>query len=245
MRLLLSIQAALVLLLPHFASAQAGGDPTAARSTFIEGPGLAPDGSTLIETLSTWERSGTSVANGYEAIARWGVSERFELRFGMPDYIQTDRSSGWSDPYLGAKWALARPAGWELSVTGEGTLSMGSSTFGAGEPEATAIVSAARALDGQWYLGAEMIGTWATRSGALTVAPTAFVTRGLSDRVISFAELAFDPLESGSGASLVRGGLSLLATPTVQLDVHGGAGLSDRVPDVLIGLGLNARLGRS
>jgi hypothetical protein len=57
----------------------------------------------------------------------------------------------------------------------------------------------------------------------------------------AFLELALEAPETGPAALLLHHGYTFALAPFLQLDVHGGVGLTDAAPDVLLGTGLSVR----
>lgn len=213
------------------------------RPDFTESPSAVPVGSAQVELGSTWERSaGSNVLSGPETLVRWGVLERLELRFVLPDYVDSEALDGWGDAALGAKLELGRAGGWEAAVLGHASLGVGGA-HGFDGTAANVILAGGRDLGSAWSLGAQIDATWVSRPDEWTFGYTTVLGLALSDAVGAFAEVAVRPVEEGPRAVLAHHGYTFLLGPTVQLDLHGAVGLSDAAPDVLVGIGLSTRVG--
>jgi hypothetical protein len=57
----------------------------------------------------------------------------------------------------------------------------------------------------------------------------------------AFIEIAASFPEAGDAAVLVHHGYTYLLAPLVQIDLHGGAGLTDTAPDFFVGAGFSVR----
>ncbi|MCZ6506947.1 MAG: hypothetical protein O7A04_02700, partial [Acidobacteria bacterium] len=63
------------------------------RPDFTESAVVVPAGSIQIEGGLTWVDDGGSqgTLSGPEILLRWGLGDRFELRIGLPDYVEPRR----------------------------------------------------------------------------------------------------------------------------------------------------------
>jgi len=76
------------------------------RPDFTESAIVIPAKTVQIESGFTWIDESTSEAlSGPEVLVRWGLSERLELRIGLPDWVDPrGGSSGVGDSSIGAKF---------------------------------------------------------------------------------------------------------------------------------------------
>jgi hypothetical protein len=60
----------------------------------------------------------------------------------------------------------------------------------------------------------------------------------------AFFEAAFTVPEQATTLVLFHAGATYLMTPNLQMDAHGGVGLTDTAPDYFLGVGISVRLPR-
>lgn len=240
------IVALLGLLLTGSAMAQAPGLVTD-RPDFTESGVVVPHGSLQFEGGFTWE-DGDSVRSfaGPELLVRWGLHERLEFRFGLPDYANLSgdlTASGLGDGTLGAKWQLGPVGTWDLAGILTTTVPTGEESFTSDGWDPSLIVAAGRDLDDRWSLGAQV--AVESASGPLEretlFGATLVLGAGLGERTGAFLEVAAIVPESGTAPLVLHHGYTHLLTPVLQFDVHGGLGLTDTAPDVFLGAGLSYR----
>lgn len=217
------------------------------RPDFTESGVVVPTGSLQIEAGATFEDGGDGdeVFSSPELLLRWGFVESWELRIGVPNWVdQRKGSSGVSDGSLGVKWQLGpTSAGWDLGLIGTVSLPLGDQALTSDEIDPDLIVTAGRDLSEQWSLGGQL-GVGQETSGAdheTVLSATLVLGRALGERGGLFLEIAAEDREEGDTAVLFHHGYTYLVTPNFQWDVHAGVGLNDEAPDFLIGLGFSWR----
>jgi len=191
-----------------------------------------------------------------DLLARFSINRRFEARLSSPGWTLQESSSskqdGFSDITLGTKIALAEERGHrpQMGLLVDVSLPVGHSDI-------TNDYVIPRVL----FLG----GSSLTNRLALTynLGPRFVTTKKNSDRqtdvdlnyavalsgstggsVSLFGEI-YGAFASGDGrpdGHNFQAGATLLLTPTFQLDIRGGFGLVDSVPDWLFGVGIAFRL---
>lgn len=217
------------------------------RPDFTESAIVVPRGSTQVEGgLTLIEGEGDfEVLSGPELLVRWGWTDRIELRFGLPDWINPNRGpSGLGDGSLGAKWQLGPTAsGWDVGLIGTVAVPIGEAGFTSDAFDPSLILTLGRDLASGWGLGTQVsAGRESAGDDEVAIwAGTLVVGRDLSSRIGVFVELAAENVEGEETALLAHHGYTFLARNNLQFDIHFGVGLSDGAPDSLIGAGVSWR----
>jgi len=186
------------------------------------------------------------------ALARYGVTDRLELRIDSPVYNQragahsTER--GFGDLEVGAKWHLADNAGARpsLALIPSVTVPVGETGFSAGRPVYQLNAMAEWTLANGWGIGA-LAGylngpSGGGRYGQETLG--AALGRSLpSPRWSAYGEAVqvITSLSGASDSSFLGGGVKYLISNDSQLDLSFDRGLTSGSPDWLLGLGFSAR----
>ena len=218
------------------------------RPDFTESGVVGPIGGLQFEGGFTWERATGDLrtTSGPEFLVRWGLTSRLELRFGLPDYVDLRGpldESGTGDGSIGTKIQIG-PLGDGRDVASVVTVSLptGETGFTSGGLDPSVILTAGRAIGGTWSVGSQIFGelskagnerefTW----GGTLVFGTSL---GRESGTGTFFELAATVPEAGGTEVSVHHGYTHLLSQTLQVDVHGGFGLTESAPDVFIGAGL-------
>jgi hypothetical protein len=151
--------------------------------------------------------------------------------------------SGVGDGSIGTKIQLGPIGdGWDLASVVTVSLPTGESGFSTDGLDPSVILTAGQELGGNWSVGSQIFGELAkTREdreftwGDTLVFGTAL---GSESPTGAFLELAATVPEAGGTAVSLHHGYTHLLTRTLQLDIHGGVGLTHSAPDVFIGAGL-------
>ena len=209
------------------------------RPDFTESGVVVPFAHIQAELGATSEWANDSLlASGPELLVRWTPLERFELRFGAPDYVTGEGPSGFGDASLGAKVQFGPFGPWDVAAIVETSLPIGENSLSSNRFDPLAILIVGRKI-GPISLGAQTEINWA-ESGFGT-GGTFVVGLGLSERVGTFLELAASEEVEADAVLFLHHGYTFLATPTLQFDVHGALGLTDAAPDFLLGAGVSVR----
>ena len=172
-----------------------------------------------------------------------------ELRVGLPDYANVSNHnsvSGLGDSSLGTKIELG-PLGEVWDLAGIVTLSLptGEDGFSSEEIDPTLIIVTGRSLDETWSMGAQLVLESATSGGDRDFfwGGTVVVSRPLGSEAATgaFLELAAVVPEKGTESIVLHHGYTHLLKEALQLDVHGGVGLTNAAPDLFIGAGVSFR----
>ncbi len=246
-RIRLEIPAIAVLLLGFLAGAAAQSQELITdRPDFTESPVVVPRGSLQIEAGGTFEDSGegNETLSGPELLLRWGLTDRLELRIGIPDWVDQNRgTSGISDGSLGAKWQLGSAGGWDFGLIATVSLPIGDRALTSDEYDPDLLLTLGRDLSPRWSLGTQ-VGVGQESSGddrETVVAGTLVLGRSLGAKGGLFLEIAAEDREEGNPAVIFHHGYTFLARPNFQWDVHVGTGITEEAPDFLLGLGFTWR----
>jgi hypothetical protein len=221
------------------------------RPSFTTGPVLVDPGTWQLELGYTFHdgANGTSedVGTFPETSLRYGLDEKWELRFGWNGYdFVDDADDEAGDTSIGFKYALGDQliAGTSLALITTVALPTGS-----GESE----------LDPQWLIGWERpLDDQTTLAGNFGIgAPTDEMTADrfaqgilsvmcshtLNDTTSGFAEYFtnFPAADDEDAEHVVQAGLMHLLNPDMQLDVRAGVGLNSQADDWFVGVGFSHR----
>lgn len=238
------------------------------RPDFTESATVVPKGSVQLEAGVTWAsfeeegRYGSSwdLLSLPEALIRWGIGDRLELRFGLPNYF-VERFwrydvEEWGDLSIGVKWELgAVKSPWDFALIAELDLPTSTIDGTADTVDPSAIFIVGRDLGERWSFGAQVgaarefltnsrFGDWHVD----VVSATVVFGVAVGDRHGTFFEVAAENVNSSFYAnnedeSLAQfhHGWTYAVSPTFQLDIHGAIGLTDDGPEWLIGAGFAKR----
>ncbi len=232
-------------------SSQAAAEPSELvtdRPDFTESAVVVPVGSPQIEAGITWIDSDlVDELSGAEVLVRWTVARRFELRFGLPDYLVVSKesgASGFSDSTIGAKIQLGPIAkSWDLALIAATSLPTGKEELSFNTYVPVVILITGRELGNSWSLGAQAEAAWPEFAEERTMVwgGTVVLGTGLSEKWGTFVELAGFDLNRDEISTLLHHGYTYLLRPHIQLDIHGAIGLTDASPNYLLGAGISIR----
>ena len=234
--------------------------PDQTESTAIVGRGVVQ-----IETGALLERdeSDTLVEESTElagTLVRWGLSERFELRFGFAGFLKQDTETpfgrshdeGLGDAELGFKLRLREGDGKSpaLALIAATSLPVGEDGFTSDRFDPIVRLSVSHDLASGagfgWNLGyrRESTPTFFDTEHQDFFFYTASLALPVGDRWGTFFELFGDIATGGDGedAHSFDTGITFLLTDDVQLDTFAGGGITDEAPDTFLGVGISWRL---
>lgn len=218
------------------------------RPDFTESAVVVPRGHIQLESGLTWlgESGGIAVFTTPEILIRWTPVAGFELRFGFPDYINTQNhvtESGFGDSSVGAKVQLGLGGDWDLASIAALSLPTGDNLFTTDRVDPGLIVMAGRDLGDTWSIGSQLSADWVYLAGDRSFfwGGTVVFGKSLGEPWGMFFEVAFTVPERAATPVLFHTGATHLVTPNLQLDVHGGVGLTAAAPDHFVGAGISAR----
>ena len=224
------------------------------RPDQTESATVVPRGRLQVETGYLFARDGG--VDGHAApgtLFRIGLGGRMELRVGHAGILGGAGGRGAGDSELGAKLNLIpradgrRP---ELALLGGLSLPTGAHGFSSGGADPSFLVAFAHELLPRLALGYNAGAAW--ESSADQPDRDTFILYSLAlgvsltDRLGTFIEVFGDRRVTGAiaGSASVDGGLTLLLTDVVQLDVFVGRGLLGPTDDLFAGTGLSFRVPR-
>lgn len=211
------------------------------RPDFTEGPTAVPFRSLQVEFGVTADRTGgVSAVSGPEFLARYSFQPGFELRVGAPGGVGTEGASGITSPSLGIKAELGQVGPWAVGAIAEAQIPVGSESQSSRRLDPALIVTAGRDLPGGAGVGVQVGATYGVTERRIAIAATLVGGIDLTDRAGAFLELAADDIDASPDLFL-HTGLSYLVRPLVQVDVHGGVGITGDAPAALLGMGLSFR----
>jgi hypothetical protein len=169
-----------------------------------------------------------------------------EIRIGLPDYVGVwngQIESGLADPSIGTKLQLGPIAeGWDLATVVTLSMPTGEAGFTSDGWDPSVILTTGGGIGGSWSLGSQVSGEFVTNAGDRELFLGGTVVLGTSlgrqGTTGAFLELAATMPEEGTTAVSVHHGYTHLLMRTLQFDVHGGFGLTESAPDLLIGAGM-------
>jgi hypothetical protein len=232
----------------QFPSLDAAGSIATDRPAITNSSVVVPDGSLQVENgfLET-SSQGQSVVDGPESLVRFGVANRTELRFTVPDYfhnLTTNGGSGFGDFSFGVKEQLGPTlGGFDVSVILFLSFPTGANTFSSGGYDPGVQVPWSHALTANWTAAGMLSVYWPTqgRTRNVTGESTFLLDRQLTKPWDAFVEYAGDFPEAGGPRHLLHFGTALKITNQQQIDFHVGVGLSSAAVDHLVGIGYSFR----
>ena len=222
------------------------------RPDQTESATVVPRGLLQVETGYLFTRDGDIDSHAAPGtLFRIGFGGRTELRLGHTGVLGTEGRRGAGDSEIGAKVNLIPQAdGWrpELAILGGLSLPTGDSRFSSDGADPSFLVAFAHELAPRLSLGYNAGAAWESSPDA--PGRDAFVVYslalgiGVTDRLGAFIEVFGDRRVAGEVATGVSadGGLTLLLTDVLQLDVSVGRGLRGPADDIFVGTGLSLRL---
>jgi Putative MetA-pathway of phenol degradation len=211
---------------------------------------VVPAGSFQVENgfLETGSQ-GQSVLDGPESLVCFGISNRTELRFTVPDYFYNlntgdGAGSGFGDFALGVKEQLGPTLGkFDVSVILFLSFPTGANTVSSGGYDPGLQVPWSRALSANWTAAGMFSVYWPTqgRTRNVTGEFTFLLDRQLTKPWDAFVEYAGDFPEDGGPRHLLHFGTALKITRQQQIDFHVGVGVSSAAVDHLVGIGYSFR----
>lgn len=195
------------------------------------------------ETVS----QGQSTLDGPETWLRLGVAAKTELRLIVPDYSGPLGSGlgGFGDMAIGVKQQLGpTPGGFDVSFVASLSLPTGAPGVSSHGYDPFVQLPWSRALSSNWTVAGMLSVYWLTDRGRrnTTGEATFLIDRQLTRAWDAFVEYAGDFAERGGPRHLLHFGTAYKLTPSQQLDLHVGVGLSSATVDRFIGVGYSFRL---
>jgi len=239
------------------AAASAAEEPPIAtdRPGFANSPVVVPAGAVQVEAGGTWldvAAGDADAANGPEALVRWGILPRFELRLALPDRLEVEGSAvddgAWTDAVVGMKWQIG-PLGDRVDLALVAGLQVPTGTVDgtADTVDPRVDLTAGFALDDRWSVGGQVSvlrETLETARGDDEIwiyGATAGLGVSVGERAAAFLEARVDDGDDLDTVVLVQHGWTWRLAPRLQVDARVAVGLTDVSPDWLAGAGIAKR----
>lgn len=251
--------AALVAALLTVVGAAGADEPLVSdRPTVTASAVIVPRDTLQLESGASWldDAGGDEVLSVGEVLARWGVHDVLELRFGLGSWVRVDDGArdrtGFENSLVGIKVELVDGRrrsffGGSAAVLVETSIPTGSSNVAADAWEPAAIFAAGWNLTDSMSLGANLgyarLDDGIDRFGSMWASAT--LARTFGDRLAGFAEVyAYEYEEPGGpDVQVAEVGVTCLLAPQLQLDARVGRRLGSAGPDLVAGAGVVWRIG--
>lgn len=238
----------LALLLSVGTPLPTGAQITADRPGFADGTATVATGTFQGELGYALNRAGDATTHDLgQVLLRTGLTDRWELRGGVNSYVVSEGENGYGGASLGTKFILLETARSALGTVATATLPIGTTPGAPDRTRQTLKLAFDAALTDQIAIGVNSGASFfysagsqdernpeglflAALGGSLTSSVDAFVGYG-----------GF--YNKNANRSWIEGGLTMLATPDVQLDVNGGVRIDGNVDSTFfLGAGFAHRL---
>lgn len=246
LRSLLAAFALLLMGLPAFQAAAQTAPLVTDRPDFTESPLSVPSGMFQLEGgLSFATTPAFNTLSAGELLVRYGLMDRLEVRLGVPSFLSLDdpaETSGVSDASIGVKYQLGPTlSGWDIAVIGALSLPIGDDAFSSDRLDPSALVTAGRAVNENVSMTGQLRGSIVGAGNNSVLESSLSTGFGLIGDINGFVEAVArfqDGVDTGVQVNL---GVTSIIRPGFQLDLHSGFGLTDTMPDFLIGAGFAIR----
>ena len=210
--------------------------PALGAQVVTEGVEITGPGRVGVEAAAVLTDGPGWSVNGPEGLVRVGVGWGAEVRVGLPDYRRAALElgeTGFSDMSAGLGVGLPAPRGWLASAFATVTLP---TTGGPASP--LVVVAAERALE-RVTVAAQAEAVWDREADRLETGGAALASLALAGPVRGFVEIAGATTRDGWAAVLGHGYVASV-TPTLDVDLRLGAGLTATAPRAFVGVGAAA-----
>jgi Putative MetA-pathway of phenol degradation len=247
----------LAALAPLHSQTQTATDNTAGpivtdRPTFTNSSVVVPAGSFQAENgFLVTDRQGQDIADGPEALVRFGLAKTTELRLYVPDYYYDitaggGQGSGFGDLAIGMKQQLGPTrGGFDVSLTAFLSFPTGAASVSSGGYDPGLQLAWSRGLSSKWTMAGmlSLYGPTVDHSHDLTGEVTILADRLLAPAWDAIVEYVGDFPERGGSRQLLHLAteLRLGKQQRQQLDFHFGVGLTPAAPYHFIGIGYSFR----
>jgi len=179
-----------------------------------------------------------------ESAIRYGLLQKTELRFTVPDYFHNfatggAASSGFGDLAVGVKQQLGPIAGFDVSAIFYVSMPTGASGVSSHGYDPALQLPWTRKLSENWTAGGQVAFYWPTVNGShnFTGETAFFLDRQLTKPWDAFIEYAGDFPERGGTRQQLHFGTAYKLTPRQQIDFHFAFGLTGAAPKGYVGFG--------
>lgn len=224
------------------------------RPAFADSSVVVPKGSLQIENgfLET-TALGQQGFDFPESQFRFGLGDKTELRFSVPDYYQNflfaqGFGSGWGDSLAGIKQQLGPFHGFDISLVAALSFPTGGHSASSHGYDPELQLPWSLKLSTNWTAAGMFSVYWPTQDAPqnttrnTTGQATLLFDRQLTAPWDAFVEYGGEFPRMGGPIHLLHFGTAYKLTPHQQIDLHGGAGLSSAAPSYFIGFGYSILL---
>ena len=183
-----------------------------------------------------------------ETSVRFGITNRTELRFQVPNYLHNDDTAsgfvnGFSDLILGIKQQLGPWHKFDISLIPFVSFPTGANLISSGGYDPTVQLPWSRGLSEKWTIAGMFSLMWPTEGTErnLTGQSSVFFDRQLTQAWDAFVEYSGAFPQRGGPQHTIDFGTAYKLSPHQQLDFHWNFGLSAATPDHSIGFGYSVR----
>ena len=241
-----------------FCFAQAGVSPEPAddsdsiatdRPDFTESALVVKRKQLQIETGFTYTRiAGDSSFGAPEALFRYGVGKKFELRLGLPNHGSFhsggQTQSGLGATYLGFKYQIGPTKDdVNISIIPAVFAPTGGNDFNSGDWDPEVKLCFSKSFTDRFGISAMLYAAYPTQPQGrnFTLQQTVSFSYSLDSRWGTFYEFVNTFPERGASQHFFHSGVTYLVNRNTQIDIHFGFGLSREAPDHLIAAGYSVR----
>jgi hypothetical protein len=220
------------------------------RPDVTEASTVVPRDSLQIENGFTQSNDhGVGTFDFSESLARYGLTDRTEVRIGVPNIFVGDEGptglSGISDLTLGIKQQLGPlPGKFDLAVIAGLSFPTGGKSETSHGFDPFIKFPWSRGLTEHWSLGGMISGFWDTVDyhHRFLWEPTFYLERELTKKADAFVEYAGDYFAHGSTREFIHLGAAYRFSPRNQIDFHVGFGLTHGTPGSFVAGGYSFRI---
>lgn len=213
--------------------------PSVANSSIV-----VPEGYFQVENgLLIADAQGQSILDLPETSLRFGLLDKTELRFSVPDFFHTLNSSaisGFGDMAAGVKQQLGPlPDNFNLAVIMFLSFPTGANAISSHGYDPGLQLPWSMPLSPNWTASGQTAFYWPTVAGShdFTGEVTFVLDRQITKPWDAFVEYAGDFRERGGSRQLLHFGSSYKLSPRQQIDFQIAAGLSNAAPHMFVGIG--------
>lgn len=216
------------------------------RPDFTESSLVVPRNALQIETGLTYEKITRRASNlsGPEALLRYGLADKLELRVGLPNYnrFESPDAEGFDDLYLGAKIQLGSHRGTDFALIPAVFIPAG--RRGIRSESVTPELKVTYARDIGAYALSGMVHVASVEEEGERSTPfqlTNSLGIPVKERIGMFLEHILGAQDGERPAHILHSGFTYQPRPDRQFDLHYGFGLTPNAPDFFIGAGFSIR----
>jgi hypothetical protein len=216
------------------------------RPAFTDSSDVVPRGLLLFENGFAETRNQTHDGFDFpETLARFGLTNKTELRFDVPDYLQNSNTghgfgSGWGDLSVGLKQQLlTKEGGFDASLVVALSCPTGAKIISSHGYDPTLQLPWSRGIFKNWTAAGMFSLSWPTEGARrnLTGQASILLDRQITTPWDAFLEYGGWYLQRGSPEHVLHAGASYKIRSNQQFDFHFGVGLSSAAVDHFVGFG--------